>query len=606
MKPTSFYLFLCCILCSSQINAQAYEDYIGAGHNRDIIVTGSHNLQQEGWTQTASAKNTINGAGLEGKLSEAARFLSHAAISHDMQEVEHVAEIGIEAWIDEQIEQPYSLYLPMIEEIVSDHNDYQTSIGVDLTGAVSQMQTTAIWRMNMQERDFLRDKIALSFSEFIVVSRGPISAYGRGVMDYLDIFKRNAFGNFYDIIREISLHPSMGVFLSHFNNPKGNPAQNIFPDENYAREIMQLFTIGLHELNNDGTPILTTDGEFIPTYNNNDIFELAKVFTGLGAGAHVNPEVTPTFGLPQYAINWTVPMLMYEAQHETSAKSIFNGALNIPADQSGIEDIDMVLNYLFNHPNTPPFVCRRLIQFMVKSNPSPAYIERVANVFINDGNGERGNLEAVFKAILLDEEARSCEWQQDMTNGRLKHATEKALQFARVAEVQSESGEVWTDATYQVFTTGHLPLAAPSVFNFHSPDFAPQGPIADAGLVAPEFEILTTFSSVGFGNQTWRWHYLWEEYGSGSWRDSTHIMHPNYNSYLEASQDPEVLINMLDIRLTNGNMTAHTRQTLKTFLTSIDPNFFPNSEVFLDEYNIELVKQALIIMFLSPDYNISK
>lgn len=607
MRSFQFIICFLMILACGQLHSQAYEDYIGAGHNRDITVTSSDNWQQDNWSQTAAAENTINGAGMEGKLSEASRFLTQAAIGHDIEATEHVAEIGIEAWIDEQIAQPYSLYLPLIEDVMVERQADMDAVGdTSLLLPYEFIQKTAWWRMNMLERDFLRDKIALAWSEIMVISvNSPISPYGDGVMNYLDIFKSNAFGNYADILREVTLHPSMGIYLSHYGNPKGNPEQNLHPDENYAREIMQLFSIGLYELNNDGSRKLDADDHLIPTYNQNDIGEIAKIFTGLGAGGSRYESIEPAFNLPIWAIGFTTPMVMYEEHHETAEKNIF-GSLNIPANQPGMTDVDTFLDYLFNHPNTGPFICNRLIQLLVKSNPTPAYIDRVATVFNGDESGVRGNMEAVMKAILLDEEARTCVWKNDPTQGKLKHATEKSIQFTRVVDIQSESNEIWTDAEYQSWTTTHIPLAAPSVFNFHETDYSPAGEIADAGLVAPEFQIFNTHTSIGYGNNIWRWFYLWEEYGHGNWRADEHKMHPILDSYLEASQDSEVLINMLDMRMTNGNLSAHTRNAIKTFLTEMDPDYFPLPDAHLDEYPIEKIKQVIILILLSPDFNILK
>lgn len=613
MKKKRLFFYVLTMMAHYLASGQIYDDYIGAGHNQGITVTSSSDLQQTGWSQTASAEKTINGDGLEGKLSEAARFLSQAAISHDQEEIEHVAEIGIEAWIDEQIAQDYTLHLPIFDSVLADHHAYQLSIGdTVLIPAVKSMQRTTYWRMNMLERDFLRDKLVAAWLEILVISiRSDISPYGQGVMDYLDIFKRNAFGNFRDIIGEVTLHPSMGIFLSHHNNRKADTTANTLPDENFSREIMQLFTIGLNEMNNDGTFKTDADGDLIPTYNNADIGEMAKVFTGLSAGQTIIPGVVPLFfGLPVWAIDYTVPMIMYEEHHEPSAKSIFNGDLIIPANQSGMEDIEMVLDYLFNHPNTPPFICQRMIQLLVKSNPTPAYVNRVANVFINDGNGVRGDMEAVIKAILLDEEARTCFWQSHPDQGKLKNATDKGLQFARIVDFDIPSGEIWTDGSYQEWTAVHLPMNAPSVFNWHERDFIPFGEIGDAGLVAPEFQMLNNHTSIGYANLTWRWFHLTEagegEFGFGSWRDPSHAMRPVYNNYFEAGQDAEALINMLDLQFTNGNMTPFTRSVIKDLIVSMDESFFPNPSVHLNEYHIEKVKHAIIMLLLSPDFNILK
>lgn len=594
------------------INAQAYDDYIGAGHSRDIIITSSSAQQQDGWTQTASADKTVDGAGMEGKLAEAARFLTQAALRHDMQEIEHVAELGIEEWIDEQISQPAVLHLPIFYNTLQEYIEFQEEIGIPDTlierRHIGAIQMSTYWRMNMLERDFLRDKIALAWSEILVVSRNSIlSPYGTGIMDYLDVFKRNAFGNFYDILREITLHPTMGWYLSHYANEKANPTLGTSPDENFAREVMQLFTIGLYQLNNDGSHQLDAAGNTIPTYKQEDVQQMAKVFTGLGTGGTISDNLPVIFKYNYWAMDWTAPMLMYENKHETEEKTLFEGDLVLPAGQPGMTDIDAALTYLFNHQNTPPFICQRMIQLFVKSNPTPAYVERVSNAFINDGNGVRGNMEAVFKAILLDVEARDCSWINHPTQGKLKNPTEKYIQFTQVVEITSERDQIWMDGALTNYTTNHSPVAAPSVFNFHERDHMPFGQIKDEGMVAPEFQILDSNTAMGYAQLNDRWFHLFNRYGrwgSDDVQSPGLAMTPIFDAYLEASQDNEVLINMLDMRLTNGNLSAHTRMVLKNFLDSMEESYFPLPAAHLAGYAEEKIKHAIAFIMLSPDFNI--
>ena len=609
-KILLYFFFLPCIYISVQ--AQSYDDYIGAGHTRDITVMSSSGQQLENWTQTASAEKTINGAGLEGKLSEAARFLTQAALRHDMQEIEHVAELGLEEWIDEQISQPPVLHLPVFYNTLQEYIEFQEELGFP-DSLIERRHTKAIqmstyWRMNMLERDFLRDKIALAWSEILVISReSVIGGYGTGIMDYLDIFKRNAFGNFYDILREITLHPTMGWYLSHYANEKANPTLGTFPDENFAREVMQLFTIGLYQLNNDGSLQLDGDNNTIPTYNQADIQEMAKVFTGLGTGGTISDALPLIFKYPYWAQDWTVPMLMYEDKHETEAKTLFNGDLIIPAGQTDMTDIDAALTYLFNHHNTPPFICQRLIQLFVKSNPTPAYIERVSNAFINDGNGVRGNMEAVFRAILLDDEARECSWTNHPTQGKLKNPTEKYIQFTQVVEITSERDQIWMDGQLTGYSTYHSPVAAPSVFNFHERDYSPFGEIRDAEMVAPEFQLLNSNTTMNYAKFNDRWFHLYHRYGrwgSDNVQSPALKMTPVFDAYVEASQDNEVLINMLDMRLTNGNLSTHTRTLLKNLLDGMQEEDFPIPGTHILEYTEEKIKHAIAFIMLSPDFNV--
>ncbi len=604
-------LLVCCLLFNSLFTfAQTYTDFVGAGHNNGITVTSSSDLSQNGWTKIASGEKTINGDGLDGRLSEAARFLSQSSIAYDLEEIQKVTDMGIEAWIDEQMTQPYRLYLPMITGILEDFNDYKVSIGdpVLWDRPYNATQRTTWWRMNMQERDFLRDKLAFAWSEIMVIStRSELAPMGFSLMDYLDIFKRNAFGNFRDILLEVALHPAMGSYLSHLHNRKVDPVLNIHPDQNFAREIMQLFSIGLHVLNNDGTPKTNADNSYLPSYSQNDIEELAKVFTGLGAGGGFKGTAAPAFGSKIWFIDMTEPMVMYQEHHDETEKVLLD-SLTIPAGQDGMADIEMAVDFLFKHSNTGPFMCKRMIQRLVKSNPTPAYVDRVATVFNADENGVRGNMEAVIKAILLDEEARNCEWISDPSQGKLRSPTERSIHFTRVVDLDIESGEVWNDAEKLLWQTRHRPLEAPSVFNFHGPEYQPPGDMATENLIGPEFEMFHTSTALGYANMVNKWLYIFNSYGRGGdvWQSAAHIMRPNLSSYLEDAQDSEALLNELDLRFTNGNLTPHTRAVIKNLIDSMDPNDFPNPAAHWSDYQTERIKQVIYMLMISPDFNIVK
>jgi uncharacterized protein (DUF1800 family) len=442
--------------------------------------------------------------------------------------------------------------------------------------------------------DLLRQRIAFALSEIFVISfKSELNRYGEGVASYYDMLAENAFGNFEDILTDVSLHPCMGVFLTHLNNPKSNPAQFIHPDQNYAREMMQLFTIGLYELNQDGTRMQDNQGNDIPTYDNDDIKEFAKIWTGLGGGATIemaDTVVPPEFGMGPNMIDMAEPMAMYDEYHEAGAKYLLNGFV-VPTGQTGEEDINAAIEHLLNHQNVGPFFGKQLIQRLVKSNPSPAYVSRVAAAFNDNGAGVRGDMKAVIKAIFLDEEARSCNWYNDPVQGKLKEPIIRYTHFARAIGGISEDGKFWNEGDDYNNGAGQHPMYSFSVFNFYWPDFQPIGPIASQGYVAPEFQVFNSNTSIGFVNFVNEWAV--NETLLRSRDGDEDIVFTNLDEIITHAEDTEALINYLDILLTNGMLKDDTRQIITTI---VDP--------MTDPY--EKVKLTIYLMVISADYTILK
>jgi len=377
--------------------------------------------------------------------------------------------------------------------------------------------------------------------------------------DFYDIFVRHAFGNYRDILGAVSLHPAMGRYLSHLGNQKARPEINQFPDENYAREVMQLFTIGLWQLNQDGSRKTDGSGNAIPTYSNADITEMARVFTGFWYGGQ--RWGNGGYDDPQYA----VPMGMWAEKHDFGTKEML-GTLTIPARSAsaanGLRDVDDALDFLFNHPNTAPFISRQLIQFLVTSNPSPAYIGRVSAVFANNGSGKRGDLGAVVRALLLDVEARDVRWSQGSASfGRLKDPVHRAMAIARAGRLSRYPAVNWWD--YGNFYEDSLqsPGYAPSVFNFYRPDYRSPGLLTDYQLAAPAFQITNSYSSVSFVNRLWR-HTV-----SGLSLYDNYSFSPDYRDLLEVANNPSLLADRANLLFCGGMMSATTRATLLNALS---------------------------------------
>lgn len=584
--------------CVHLTGAQTHSDYVGGGHARNITVTTSSDFQPAGSEHTAAGVNTLQIDGLTGKLIDAGRFLAQATLGADRATIDSVATIGFAAWIDQQFAEPPTYIRPLIQEVYDTSYQRFLAAGGD-TMRYPERPTNehfdyAWWQVNMTNNDLLRQRVAFALSEIFVISfRSDLDRYGEGVASYYDVLIKNAFGNFQDLLRDVTLHPCMGVYLTHLNNPKANPNRNIYPDENYAREMMQLFTIGLYELNQDGTRKKDNEGNDIPTYDNDDIFEFAKIFTGLGGGATVEiPDtvIEPAFGRRPGVIDMAEPMVMYEDKHEPGEKRLLNGFV-VPAGQTGMEDIDAALKHLVNHPNVGPFIGKQLIQRLVKSNPSPGYVRRVAAAFNDNGAGVRGDLKAVIRAILLDEEARSCRWYNDPVQGKLKEPIIRYTHFARAMGGVSESGYFWNTGARYNDQAGQHPMYSPSVFNFYWPDFQPIGPIGNQDLIAPEFQVHNSRTSIGFVNFVNQWaveETLLSTRGNPSRNVLTHI-----DDLIPLAGDTEALLNELDILLTNGMLRDDTRQIITSI---VDPM----------EDRSEKIKLTIYLLVISADYTILK
>lgn len=598
------HLFILLLLNVAFISAQNYRDYLGAGHSNGITVTTSSEQTKDGWNESANGTNTINGNGLDGRLLETSRFLAQATFGTNLEYIKQVSEGSFEDWIDQQ----YTISSPALTQLTQDIYEEARRIFVSNGGNPDdfgnfnwQYFMYAWWQSNINNEDLLRQRVALALSEILVISReSNLAGYGLGLSSYYDVLKNNAFGNFKNLLKEVTLHPMMGIYLSHYNNPRSIPENNIHPDENFAREIMQLFTIGLYELHQNGTYILDAAGERIPTYDNDDIKEFAKVFTGLGP-AELEPEHSDRnlrFGLGHYAIRKDVPMMMYDDWHEPDSKQLLNG-YTIPAGQSGMQDIDDTIDYLFNHPNTAPFICKRLIQQLIKSNPSPAYVSRVSSAF-NNTKGVRGDMKAVIKAILLDEEARSCSWIENPTSGKLIEPMMRYFNVVRQIDINNSDGRYWNNGQHFFRDTGQAPLSAPSVFNFFLPEYVPNSEFASRTLVAPEFQIHNSATSINYLNQVDAWtNVRWYEV-LRTWGLELEGTPLDFEALKYYAKDSEVLVNQLDKLFTRGQLSDETK---KIIVSAVEPIQNGWGDVTYTDLRVEM---ALYLIMVSPDYVILK
>ncbi|MEL6389306.1 MAG: DUF1800 family protein [Bacteroidota bacterium] len=621
MKSLSAIVLLSMFL-SSPLAAQFYDDYLGAGHAKGIRVRSSSEVDN------TSAFNTVNGSGLDTPRKLASRFLAQAAFGGSEDQIDYLVadDLDYAGWIDEQMELPTTWFLPKLWEIDREserlyYEEYDTTLAMfedfEYYGPFSVHFQYTWWDNNAKGEDKLRQRIAYALSQIFVISiNSNLNEFGEGLAYYYDNFMRHSFGNYKDLMLDVSIDPNMGYYLSHLNNRKTDEENGINPDQNYAREIMQLFSIGLYELNNDGTRKTDGAGEWIPTYDNDDIIGLSKVFTGLKGGEWsraavyygADPNSDVEFGADIYAVSREHKMAMDEEWHEAGEKNII-GDFTIPSGQTGMQDIEMAVDHLFMHPNVGPFVARRLIQQLVKSNPSPAYVNRVANAFNNNGSGIRGDMKAVIKAVLLDEEARSCEAMDDPLHGKLREPIMRFTHIMNAIEHDNPTGNYWNNGFDYFDDTKQAPLAASSVFNFYLPDFQPAGQISAADGVAPEYQIHNTQTAIGYLNQVHKWTdwgvLFWDWHGR-EWcgdptRESCPELTPNVDTDLtelaELAEDPETLLNHLDVMLTHGRLSLETRQIIKEAITPLDG--YGNA-------NRHRAQLALYLVMISPDYVVLK
>jgi uncharacterized protein (DUF1800 family) len=431
--------------------------------------------------------------------AEAFRFLNQATFGATEAEAQRLIALGdvtnaYGRWIDAEIAKAPSLQLPEVQAAYAALPQPVSNIG--------QLHSTRVdmWFRNaVRGDDQLRQRVAWALSQIFVVGQSTLQNLPYATSDYYDMLARNAFANYRQLLDDVTLHPAMGVYLSMLGNQKPDAARNIRPDENYAREVMQLFAIGLVQLNPDGSiQRSTATQEPVPTYDQSVIEGFAHAFTGWRwAGAASFAQA----GRATLA-NQVQKMQAYPEQHDVRAKKLlsYTGAAlsEIPARDPAqpAQDLKDALDNIANHPNVGPFISKQLIQRLVASNPSPAYIERVTRVFNNNGSGVRGDLGAVVRAVLLDTEARAA--PSNANGGKLKEPILRVTQLWRAYDGKAQSGRYIN--VNPVPNIGQGPLQSASVFNFYSPFYAPPGEISTQGLVAPELQIATEYQNTVLTN----------------------------------------------------------------------------------------------------------
>jgi len=503
---------------------------------------------------------------------QSSRLLAQSLFGATDTDLTAVQTQGYSAWLDAQFALPAS----------QTGWDWLMANGYNDATFITQTQPMdyMIWKQLMGTSDQLRKRVALALSEIMVASINGVAVNWRSfaLAAYWDTLVANAFGNFRTLLEAITLNPGMGYYLNTLGNQKATTAGRV-PDENYAREVMQLFTIGLHELNVDGTEKLGSTGLPIETYTQSDVSNLARVFTGWNVD-NTGSTATNLLYVKQ-------PMVNTASLHETGA-STFLG-VTVPANATATESLKIALDTLFNHANVGPFIGKQLIQRLVTSNPTTAYVGRVTAVFNNNGSGVRGDLKAVIKAVLLDDEARNDATLARTDFGRIREPMVRLVQWARTFNVTSPSDQYRiADTTAEATRLGQSPLRSPTVFNFFRPGFVPPNTaLATAGQVSPELQIASEVTVAGYIN------YMQTVVKAGL-ADAI----PAYASELALVADTTALVDRLNLLLAANQLSAGTLATIRTALASI--------AITTDAGKLNRVAAAVWLVMTAPEYLVQK
>ncbi len=522
--------------------------------------------------------------------------------------------VGYAAWFQEQFAAPtarsYRTYWEMRDAALK---------SIKATGGASVTEINhAFWTNAVTSKDQLRQRVAFALSEIFVISTqdGCGNNLPQGVASYFDMLGQRAFGPYRQLLEGVTLHPVMGCFLSHFRNQKEDPTTGRVPDENYAREVMQLFSIGLHKLNADGTDRIGSNGQPLETYSQDDISGLAKVFTGWAHDCPAWPSdncfkwSARTGDNAMTADRWAIPMRPYAQFHSTSEKR-FLGTV-IPAQQTADPQTSLriALDTLAAHPNVAPFIGKQLIQRLVTSNPSPAYVQRVSQAFTSSG----GNLQTTVVAILMDTEARDMTKLQSATFGKVREPILRLSAFLRAYGAQSDTGNFLVYPTADAGTgLGQNPLQAPSVFNFFRPGYVPpNSESARANLVAPEMQIMHETSAAGYVNYmrtVISWGLGAANYDNKGTRPDIHLPYQlnTGDSLFNLAQDPDALTEDINQRLMYGTMP----QALKTEISSAIGSIYYGSKSKQSAEDKALTTKlrlwsALLLAVSSPEFQVQK
>ncbi len=536
---------------------------------------------------------------------EAARFLTQSTFGPTDADIARVSAVGYAAWIDEQLALPATSHQATWEAADATLKTVGAAAGQD------QVYET-FWRQAVAGPDQLRQRVVFALSQIFVISLadGTVAENPRAVAAWLDMLGSQGLGTYRGLLESVSRHPMMGVYLSHLKNQKADPRTGRVPDENYAREVMQLFSIGLVALNEDGSVNTGAGDNYTPA----DISGLAKVFTGWSWSCPDWPDNNCFFNGsnngnsdPNRSFN---AMLGYPQYHSVEAKSFLGTTIAAQTVSDPAASLKTALDTLASHPNVGPFIGRQLIQRLVTSNPSPDYIRAVSRAFADNGAGVRGDMKAVVKAVLMHPEAR----RSSDSAGKVREPVLRLSAFLRAFGHRSDSGNFRVGNTDNPATAlGQTPLRSPSVFNFYRPGYtAPGTASAGAGLVAPEMQIAHETSAAGYVN------YMRDAVALGVGLSNTVIngvtfnrrdLQGDYSAEMALADQPAALVDRVAGKLLYGTAPAALKTEIATAVgTIVIPalNSGGTNQAAIDTAKRNRVNAAILLALASPEFQVQK
>ena len=510
---------------------------------------------------------------------QASRFLLQAQFAASDGDIAAVQSQGYAVWLSAQLNAPTTR--TGWDWLMS--KGFNTVTFVNNTAPADYM----VWNQIITSADMVRKRVALALSEiFVVSSYGvPIQSRSFAMAQYWDVLAAGAFGNYRALLEEITLNPAMGVFLNTRGNQKADPATGRAPDENYSREVLQLLSIGLYQLNLDGSNKQDGDGKPVETYDQASISSLAQVFTGYDYDTTGSTRITNPLEVRS--------RMKLNASLHATGQADFLGT-TIPANTEGAVALRIALDAIFNHTNVGPFIGKQLIQRLVTSNPGPAYVARVAGVFNNNGAGVRGDLKAVVVAVLLDPEARDATKLAVPTWGKQREPMLRLVQWARTFGAASP-GDAWVigDLSDPAARLGQSPLRSQSVFNFFRPGYVPPNTtLATQGLTAPEFQLTNESSVAGYLN------FMLNTIRAGFNNSNGGLAPPAYTAELAVVNDPTALTDRLNLLLCAGQLSTATLATIRTSIATISTATTAGA--------LNRVQAAILLVMASPEYLVQK
>ncbi|WEM45387.1 DUF1800 family protein (plasmid) [Photobacterium sp. DA100] len=492
---------------------------------------------------------------------QASRFLDMATMGTKKGEIEDFLSLDNRtSWINSQLTEPYESH--------KERTLYQAQQRGS-SSTTQEMRVCAWFDIALWKGAQLRQRMAFALSQILVVGDrdAQLAPYPTEMAHYYDILTQYAFSDYKTLLYHVTRSPIMGHYLTMVGNlPKSRTGVN--PDQNYAREIMQLFTIGLEQLNLNGTPRLGDDNQPIPTYDDSDIENMARVFTGWFMDGSSMEK----------------PMVAYDDSHDMEAKKILGA--EFPAGVGAEAELDQVLDLLVNHPNTAPFISTLLIKRFVTSNPRPEYVERVASVFRNTG----GNLGEVITAILTDAEVLK---ENDLHVAKMREPILAMTYFYRALDAKPGSGGVIAfDAMLYQETFNQYPLGSPSVFNFYSPDHLPSGALEANNLTSPELEIIDWNQVIKLSNIAWK---VVHDNGYKTSSNSKQELYPVVSDFTSVSSDYTSLSDLIAKRFLHGDISADLAPRLEGLWNAKSSNNKPYA-----------VAAMLYFAFISPSFMVQE